>query len=208
VDTEYPFDGAVTYRVRTERPVSFTLYLRIPSSAACATLNGEEVTPGTVYPVRRVWEKESNLCLRLEFVPRYESRPDGLFCVWRGPLLYALPITSRWERVEYERNGVERKYPYCDYHIAPTSEWRYGFDGEPWDFVFEKHPLDTPFDEAHPPVSLTVPMARIPWQYADGACAKTPDGDLAEGETEWCRLIPYGCTTLRITETYRVKRED
>lgn len=28
---------------------------------------------------------------------------------------------------EYEQDGIERKYPYCDYELLPKSDWNYGF---------------------------------------------------------------------------------
>ena len=41
--------------------------------------------------------------------------------LWRGPLLYSVAIDERWEKLEYARDGVERKFPYCDYEIYPLS---------------------------------------------------------------------------------------
>ena len=40
--------------------------------------------------------------------------------------------------LEYTRNGVERKFPYCDYEIYPESRWNYAFADEDhcanWDY--------------------------------------------------------------------------
>lgn len=161
---------------------------------------------GHMIPIRRRWEGEHTVTVELAFVTHYEARPDGLFTVWHGPLLYALPIGEKWERVEYERDGVPRKFPYCDYRITPTTPWNYGFAGEVSEFVLHKADYDRPFDTNKPPLYMEAPMARIPWREEGGHCLKLPDSKIAEGETEIKRLIPYGCTQLRMTETYRVTR--
>ena len=54
--TDYPFKGAARYTVTTDRPTAFTLYIRIPSAAKRATVNGEAATPGEFFAVSRTWE--------------------------------------------------------------------------------------------------------------------------------------------------------
>ena len=43
-------------------------------------------------------------------------------------------------------------------------------------------------------------MAEIPWESAYGVCAREPDSRAPLEEPEEKRLIPYGCTNLRMTE--------
>lgn len=202
--TDYPFRDVLTYRIRTSHPVRFPLAIRIPSFAVSATVNGEAVPVGEMYEVNRLWEGETVLTVKLTFVPTFEARPDRMFAVWRGPLLYALPIGERWVRKEYTRDGVERRFPYCDYDIYPTTDWNYAFAGEPADFVPGESAFEAPFTPDHPPVYLDAPMVRIPWRMENGHCTRLPDSAEPQGSVEIKRLIPYGCTNLRITETYNI----
>ena len=67
-------------------------------------------------------------------------------------MLYSLPVKERWEKREYVRDGVERKFPYCDYEIFAESPWNYGFAGE--NFLPEEHGVgEIPFSHDHPPIS-------------------------------------------------------
>ncbi len=209
LETAYPFRDTLTYRVTTDAPVAFALKLRIPATATAATVDGEAVTPGTLHTVERTWTGESTVTVRLTFTPAFVERPEGMWAVKRGPLVFALPIGERWERVEYERDGVPRVFPYCDYHVHPTTAWSYGFAGDIADFTLVMGDFDpdrdAPFTPDAPPLWLEGPMAPIPWQSFGSHCARLPDDDHAVGAVEKKRLIPYGCTNLRITETVKVK---
>ncbi len=203
--TDYPFRETLTYRITTDRAVRFSLRIRIPETAASATVNGETVEPGSMYEIRRRWEGETTLRVALKFETTFVSRPDEMWAVRRGSLWYALPIEAQWEKREYEAGGVARVYPYCDYHVTPTSAWAYGFAGDAAAFVPGEGEVTSPFGSSLPPVWLEAPMARIAWSYAEGHCARLPDSHEAVGPVEIKRLVPYGWAKLRITETYRVE---
>lgn len=53
-----------------------------------------------------------------------------MYDVRRGPLVYALKIGEEKTMLEYERDGVERKFPYCDWEYRPTTDWQYAFASE------------------------------------------------------------------------------
>ncbi|MDR2687865.1 MAG: glycoside hydrolase family 127 protein [Oscillospiraceae bacterium] len=198
VRTDYPFEDGYSVIVETPAPVEFTLYARIPGSAKAARVDGAPAGAG-FYPVRRVWEGKRSLAVSMEFTPERKPRPSGMACVWRGPLLYALPIEEDWRRREYVRDGVERKFPYCDYEIFPMSKWNYGFASD--QFSFERHGVgETPFQPERPPVSLTAELAEIEWECRHGVCAEKPSHLTPLGPAGRVRLIPYGCTNLRMAE--------
>ena len=52
------------------------------------------------------------------------SRPNDLFAITRGPLVYSLPIEENWVQVNKDSEG--REFPHCDYEVLPTSPWNYG----------------------------------------------------------------------------------
>jgi hypothetical protein len=159
---------------------------------------GENALNGFI-PIKRLWDGKQTVAVTMEFEPEMKKRPNGMYCVWRGPLLYALPIKEEWRRLEYVRDGVERKYPYCDYEIYPMSKWNYGFNDN--QFIHTKNEVgDAPFQPDAPPATLTAKMAEIEWPSENGVCAEKPDSLAQIGNAQDIDLIPYGCTNLRMTE--------
>ena len=101
------------------------------------------------------------------------------------------------------RDGIERKFPYCDYMYKPLSPWNYAFSKE--DFKVHEYPVaeDFVFSEEKPPVTLTAELVPIQWGHAEdyeNLCAAVLRSRKALGKPETHIPIPYGCTTLRMTE--------
>ena len=117
----------------------------------------------------------------------------------RGPLVFAVPVEAEWEKIEYEINGVVRKFPYCDYDIRPKSEWRYGFASEDFELDFNDLP-EQPFDRDHPPITLETEMVVLNWEMENNMCKPLPESLEPAGKKVRVKLQPYGCTTLRMTE--------
>ncbi|MBQ8578375.1 MAG: glycoside hydrolase family 127 protein [Clostridia bacterium] len=204
----YPFRDSVVYRVTPAAPVEFSLDIRIPGFAVSATVDGEAVTPGSVVSVRRVWDGEQTVSVSFGFaVTLDDAGYEDLKCINRGPLLYSLPIGTQWIKKEYVRNGVERKAPYCDWLLYPTTRWGYAFDGAVLDKAsFRMNGVlssDTPvFCAERPPVTISVPLVPIDWGCEPGfafVAAKLPASREPLGAPEVLDLIPYGCTDLRMT---------
>ena len=62
------------------------------------------------------------IVLSYDMVPYFfEERPYELQTVKCGSLVFSVPISYAKEKLEYERDGVERKFPYCDYEYIPLS---------------------------------------------------------------------------------------
>ena len=76
-------------------------------------------------------------------------------------------------RIEYVRDGVERRFPYCDYEMLPDSEWNYGFYSEAFEVMFEPV-TDTPFSVENPPIRIKAKMVPVPWEEKGGICAISP----------------------------------
>ena len=108
---------------------------------------------------------------------------------------------------EYERHGVVRKYPYCDYEIYPKSPWNWAF-GQGEFSITENEIVDYPFSSEHPPVEITAPLYQIDWGYEEGyndICAKVPHSREPISGTMPVKMKPYGCTNLRMTELPKKK---
>lgn len=203
VDTQYPFRDTVRIRVLPEEAFMFSVSVRIPGFAKTAEVRtGGEVfqaNPGSFFTRKKVWEAGEEINVTFCFEPQFVKRPGGMEALRRGPLFYALPIDAKYERIEYEKDGVIRKFPYCDYDIAPESDWAYGFGKGEVNVVYEDLP-DMPFDREKPPVMLEMEMVPIDWKMENGMCREQPESVKPVGEPVKRRLYSYGCTTLRMTE--------
>ena len=207
VETEYPF--RLSARITVEAVADFELRIRIPAWAKNVRLNGKapRIRAGHV-ALKKGWAGAETIELTMEAVPHFMARPHGLKTVEYGPLVFSLPIDTEYRKIEYERNGVERVFPYCDYELIPRSAWNYGFDGAELT-VEERGVGEVPFSTAKPPVVIKARMATVEWPWEpfyDSVAAVKPASNLATGEGEAKELIPYGCARLRMTEMPRVKR--
>ena len=205
-DTIYPFDGRINFLVEAERPVDFTLTLRVPGTAASAKIDGEDAEPGTLVTLARTWSGSSAVTMELAFAVKRIARPSGLFSLERGPLVYALEIGEEFTKLEYERGGVERKFPYCDWEVRPTTEWQYAFDFTDTDEITvhaAEDVGDVPFAPENAPCWLEVPVSQINWGYEplSGIVAREhPLCAMPIGPRKTVRFLPYGSTNIRLTE--------
>lgn len=197
-ETRYPFRDTVTYKITVSAPVTFTMSVRIPSFADSAELNGESVKTGGFADITKEWNGTETIKLKLNFSTSIIQRPNNMVCVWRGSLLYSIAINERWERVEYTKDGVERKFPYCDYYIYPTSKWNYALADDT--FEVKENDFVSGFGGDEPPVEMAAKMFEIEWEFKNGYCAPQPKSLKPVGDMQNIRLIPYGCTNLRMTE--------
>ena len=200
LETDYPFRGDLHYTIDCAAPVSFALLIRIPGFAQSAEVEGNPAQPGALYKMKKLWRSGEQIHVRLRFETKMLERPNQLFAVQRGPLFFSLPIASEASRLEYIKDGVERKAPYCDYEYRPVSEWRYGFAGDRFR-VIENPVPEIPFSRTAPALQLEAEMARVPWELLKGqtnVCAPFP-GERKALSTELKRLQPYGTTVLRMT---------
>ncbi|MBQ5389549.1 MAG: glycoside hydrolase family 127 protein, partial [Clostridia bacterium] len=207
-ETAYPFRNTVQYTVTNESdtPIAFTY--RIPAWSVETYVNGSAVDVHGFQTVEVPAHGIVKLDITFKANVCVEQRPYKLSAVSYGPLVFSLPIKSRWEKREYEKNGVPRTYPYCDYDIYPESEWNFAFDGADFE-VIENELTDTPFSEENPPLQIRTNFRRIHWGLERGyldVCAKVPKSRVPYGETETILMQPYGCTTLRMTEMPQLKK--
>lgn len=198
LDTDYPFRNQANYTIEAGK--AFTFRIRIPSFARKLTVNGEaKPTQDQVFAIQ---PGKTEITLSFHAPAEYVQRPHDLVAVKAGSLLFSLPIAYEKKMLEYTRDGVERKFPYCDYELHPTSDWNYGYCGSPLEV--ERNEVGTvPFSSETPPVTVKTRVQKINWGYADGydtVCAKVPEAREPISEPEEIILHPYGCSKLRMTE--------
>ncbi len=208
LDTDYPFKGALRYTVTADAPVTFTLKIHVPANCSAVSVDGTSVPMGDYVTVTREWCGREQVSVDFTFATAVKKSTGGLSFVEHGPLLFALPLAAEWKRVEYTRDGVERRFPYCDYTVRPLEKWNYAFEDVP--MTAEEHGIgSTPFSAAEPPVTLTAILTEIDWpahETYENLCAAYPASKKRLGVPKPHRLIPYGCTTLRMTEMPMLKK--
>jgi hypothetical protein len=108
--TNYPWQGGITLKIRPAKAATFTLYLRIPgwSSKPNVTLEGKPARgkpkPGEYFAIHREWKGESTVRLQLDVTAQLVTanplvREDyEKVAVQRGPLLYCLEQVDQEER--------------------------------------------------------------------------------------------------------------
>ena len=194
VQTAYPFDGAVTLRVRVRKELSFPLHLRIPAWAEGATLavQGEdkeeehECRPGAFAVIHRTWKPGDTVTLQL-------------------PMRVAL---SEW----YHRSGALCRGPLVLAHAAGVGKAQHWPEGaeKPWAYALlpeEGSVVRCDPAQASPfgcglPLTVEVKAVPLPEWHAKGGVAEAPaigvEGDPARVVT--LRLAPYGATVLRVCQ--------
>ena len=202
LDTEYPFRHTCRFVIETAAPATFLLRVRIPKWTKTLRVNGVACAVSGELQIRRCWSGREVVTVELSDVPRLVKRPGGLQCAEYGPLVFALPIGARYERKEYAKDGVERKYPYCDYELYPMEAWNYGL-ADTRLTVCEWAGDGYPFSSVSPRLTLKAQMRCVKWELADGyeTVAETrPVSGRGNGDICQKQLHPYGCAKLRMTE--------
>lgn len=209
VDTSYPFRNTVTYTVTAKKRTDMKLYVRVPSFARNVQVNGKNVRKKDLLVFGGFKKGETVITVSFEATPKLVSRPYQLYAVEYGPLVFSLPIEANVKMKEYTRANVERKYPYCDYHMEPASDWNYGFASRSFTVEEREGDASVPFSSKNPSLVLKAELAHIDWGYEqawDTVCAKVPNSRAALDAPQTIELYPYGCAKLRMTELPIIKK--
>ncbi len=196
--TNYPFENKMHYSIDSNK--DFNLLIRVPSFAKNLKVNGEPLeTKDLSFAI-----KQGKTEIELEFTatPFLKARPNNLYALQMGSLLFAVPIQYEKEMREYTKKGVERKFPYCDYQFIPKTPWNYGFSNEAFEVKYNGVG-DVPFSLENPPVTIKANMQQIGWGLKfpyRSIARKTPKSTKPISNVQQIELCPYGAAKLRITE--------
>ena len=200
LETCYPFENKLKYIADTKKDTK--LYVRVPSFAKSLTVNGKPATPCAELVFDLPAGKTTQVEIAFDTVPQLFDRPHSLKTVKCGSLVFSLPIAYEKKMYEYEKDLVERKFPYCDYEYIPKSDWNYAY-ASPFFTVEQRGLSDVPFSSENPPIVLKAQVKKIAWGLEDGydtVCAKQPESRTPLTKAEEIELHPYGCAKLRMTE--------
>lgn len=214
--TRYPMEGNIKLLISLHSPASFPLHLRIPSwtKNASVTVNGSPVeasAPGSVTVISREWSDGDIVELSFPMKVTTDTWYENSISVERGPLVYALEIQEEWVRKDNSSDPIHGEF-YWEVH--PKSPWNYGlvdFEDPNEDFAVtvDECKLDSHWywNLESAPIVITAKAKRIPyWTLYNGMTGPIPysrmygNPVIRDKKEETIRLIPYGCTTLRISE--------
>jgi hypothetical protein len=209
-ETGYPFDHNIKFTIKTPKQVIFPLHLRIPSwcDRASIKINGElwsDPNGNQIVEINRKWKDKDMVELVLPMKVTTSRWFNNSVAVERGPLVYALRIEEEWKNVK----GTDR---YGDYReVRPTTPWNYGISeallkdpATSFEVNVKNKITDAPWNIANAPIELRAKGKRIPeWQLYNETAGPLPYSTiryLKERPEEIITLIPYGCSTLRISQ--------
>ena len=210
-ETNYPFDSNIKFTLNAPGQLTFPLHLRIPSwcKQAIIKINGElwaEPEGNQIVKVNRKWNDNDVVELILPMEVTTSRWFNNSVAVERGPLVYALKIEENWKKVK----GTDR---YGDYReVRPKTPWNYGMLEEllkspstSFEIIFNNKKLAAnPWNLSNAPIQIKAKGKRIPeWQLYNETSGPLPYSSiryLKDQPAETITLIPYGCTTLRISQ--------
>lgn len=196
----YPFSQNVEIEVTAKRPIEFPIYLRVPFWAKQPGIHlpdGEimSVKAGETTCVRRKWISGDVVKLELPMEPRVTRWYHQSAAVELGPLLMAYQPKEDWKRV-----GGSDEAP--TWSVTTEDEWNWAIiRSEPMKAVFGEEKPQA-FKAGDSPVCVMAKMGRAAEWGKDGAnCAPAPIQPTVSKETvETVKLVPYGYTSLRISQ--------
>ena len=209
-ETEYPFDDKITFTIKMKKSEKFPFHLRIPGwcSSAKIFINGKlysSPTGNRIEKIIREWKNNDVVVLELPMKTNVTRWKNQSAAIERGPLVYALKIGENWKQVK----GTDK---YGDYReVRPTTPWNYGLPEQAikdpetfFKFAKIKSVGNSPWNAENSPVSITTTGKIIPeWQLYNESAGPVPYSPikyLKNQKEEPIVLVPYGCTTLRISQ--------
>ena len=198
LETDYPFNNKMHYYIDAQRDFDFVI--RIPSFAKNLKVNGKNAEAKDLEFAINSGKTE----IEIEFTatPYFKERPNKLYALQMGSLLFSVPVAYEKKMREYIKKGVERRFPYCDYQFIPTTHWNYGYADSDFEIIHNKI-SDIPFSQTNPPVSIKANMQQLDWGLKfpyRSIARKTPKSRKPISEVQKIELCPYGCAKLRMTE--------
>jgi len=207
-ETDYPFAGSVTFKLRAPETVRFPLYLRMPFWAEGSTLalNGKkldvECLPQSYVAIERAWQDGDRVSLELPMrlaVSVWKAQANAL-SVSLGPLTYSLRIGERWDKL----SGTEA---WPDWAVYPTSPWNVGLEvnratpSASFE-VRKKSPLaEQPFRLDAAPLELKATGRLLAdWKLVENSAGPLPASPARSDQPpQDVTLVPMGCARLRVS---------
>ena len=219
-ETLYPMDDRIHFTIRDlrnakkkESVATFPLQFRIPGwcKSAVITVNEAPVqieAGKRMVVIDREWKKGDRIEIYFPMEVGASTWYENSVAIERGPLVYALKMNENWKKTEVDESRFGSHY----YNVTSDTPWNYGlvnFDRNKAaehatvKIDSEKQKAIYPWNLENAPVEIKMKARRIPsWGIYNEMAGPQPYSFCSggEGPVEEITLIPYGCTTLRISE--------
>ncbi|MDG3583855.1 beta-L-arabinofuranosidase domain-containing protein [Galbibacter pacificus] len=216
--TGYPFRETVHFKMKLSKEAFFPFHLRIPEWAKTPSIliNGREVkfsVENQIVVLERKWNNGDEITLKLPMELKISTWYQFTKTVERGPLVYSLKIDHRLA----EKNRGDHFGTFTE--VYPKTNWNMALlntvienPSENIKIVEKNWTHEVyPWNIENAPIQLELNGVQVDnWKAVNGVAVipgfwgapARPKDKLAP-----IVLIPYGCTTLRITEfpVYSVK---
>jgi len=212
--TNYPFEGKVTFLFNLSKPAEFPFSMRIPdwASNVVLTVNGEKFDAKMeegVLIIKRQFKSGDKIVLSLPLTVKAEHVVPNGICFLRGPILFSLPIEEKQLEV-IDHHRCSEFFP--AYNIYPVSAWNYAISEKDISSINSQCIRDSelisyPWDQGKAPLSMSIKAYRVPEWKAGITTPELPDaGFQTLPDPEVIKLVPYGTTRLRVT-VFPIKKE-
>lgn len=211
--TGFPFRESVDFALELTKEAEFPFHLRIPAWAKDPkiTINGQAVdfvATNQVAVLNRTWKNGDKVTLTLPMDLKTSTWYKGMVAIERGPLVFSL-------KVESENRPKDRKDRFrAFWEVFPKSDWNYALEESFLGNLSENVALierewngDYPWNLENAPIELRLNGVHLPeWRTVKSApeLSENIPQVISPAELERRKreitLVPYGCTTLRITE--------
>ena len=135
---------------------------------------------------------------------------ENSIAVERGPLVYALKMEEKWEKKKFEGDDITQ-FGQSYYEVTSPTKWNYGIlasapenTKENFQITIDKAKLAGNYfwNVENAPIQIKVKAKEIPsWQLYNEMAGPLPfSTGRSKNPVEEITLIPYGCTTLRVSE--------
>ncbi|WP_353195042.1 beta-L-arabinofuranosidase domain-containing protein [Parapedobacter defluvii] len=218
-ETNYPMDDKLVFTIhlvdKTDQMIEFPLHLRVPSWCAQAAIavNGvpdQHAVGGEIAVIRRAWKNGDKVELVLPMDIKTSRWYENSIAVERGPLVYGLKMEENWETKAFEE-AERTRYGDTYKEVTSPTPWNYGIlaFGEQdiqqhFEVVIDKQKQKGtyPWNIENAPIQIKTKAKRIPaWQLYNEMTGPLPySTGYSDAPVEEITLIPYGCTTLRVSE--------
>jgi DUF1680 family protein len=204
VKTGYPFDDRIEITVSVKGTVRFPLHFRVPEWSGGFPIFVHGVAgfakDETYYRENHEWSGETKVTIVLAPSVNLREGVNKSVAISHGPLVYALDIQEEWKK-------LREKQPFADWEVHPKSAWNFALEIDrerpEKSVAFSEKPVgDRPFSQDDVQVIAKVKGRKVPgWKIERNAAAPPPPSPVETNESlEDLTLVPYGCTSLRITE--------
>jgi DUF1680 family protein len=209
--TGFPFKEKVDFSMQLSQSATFPFHLRIPpwANQAFVKVNGErvdiEIEDGLVI-LEREWKTADKVSLTLPMEITTSKWHEFSTTIERGPLVYSL-------KIEGQQKIKERGDEYRDFiEVFALEPWNFGLIQNELNKLPESvKVIESDWDGNYPwnlenaPIALKIKGLRLDQWKAEGGIPYLPAvwGNYREDTTDKIKeiiLVPYGCTTLRITQ--------